>query len=541
MASFRSKVKSAVKKVANKASSAAKNVAGGAKIVSSAVKNTVNRGGGSSKNVAQSFRALNSNNPTSRAVMNSPQTASMNQAAALQNAQKREREKQVLATGLAGPTVRPARSVYERNQERENAKYPAKPASSITTSASNLSGVQRPSSSFMTVSPLLANRQSSSTNIRPSGMIKSSGGSSVPRPKTDFMTPLPPPKPPVADSGDGPIVAQGQTTVDGQTGIEKKSYTMPGQKGLTPQEQLSQAQSSLIAMQSQLGERKQAATEAAATATTPEELDDTEAELERIDRQERALERQYEKLLQQSGEETQAQSQIDALTAQEAAIEAGAREGITNVEGQPIAQGFITGQSAGIQKMANSRLESVAAQKIPLNLQLARAQSQRQAALDVAKNRLSNISEKRRLYEDRRKERKSDLRYNQERADADRKFEEDKRRYGLDYAQREREKAANNTAKKQKISQDDINEGTGILQEQLRNSPDGYVNSGTYLDMYRTWVENGGTLSQFKTYYPPNDYLNPEDPSIPAYLRPSGGGNNNGPYQINGNLYRITK
>jgi len=518
MASFRSKVKSAVKKVANKASSAAKNVATNIKAAAQTTTSAVNKARTTGKN----NRSSGSN------------TASAFQARVGQGLTPAQ-------TQRAQTTVRNAANF------QPNALKPKSPLIPAVNALKNaLTQKTRPMSQFMTQSPVLRPGGSSvSSVLRPGGssvspMLQSRAkqGRSMSASVINATQSTPTsfentnPTVPVAGSQGGPQIAPNQTDYEGQTGIEQTSYRMPGQKEDIQKQQLSEAQSKLVAIQKQLDEQKQAATEA--VATTPEEQDDIDTELERIDRQERALEREYERLLKQSNEETQTQSQIDALSSQEAAIEAGAREGITNVEGQPIAQGFITGQSAGIQKMANARLESVAAQKIPLNLRLARAQAQRQAALDVAKNRLSSIGDKRKLFEDRRKERKNDLRYQQEQ-DRLGQFElgEGQTRYdknGRVIANRPKTPSTSTKTTKYKISQDDINEGTGILQEQLRNSPDGYVNSGTYLDMYRTWVENGGTLSQFKTYYPPNDFLNPEDPSIPAYLRPSGGGNNNGPY-----------
>lgn len=522
MASFRSKVKAAVKKVANKASSAAKNVATNIKAAAQTTTSAVNK----ARTTSSSNRGSSNTASAFQARIGEGLTPAQAQRAETTTKETIRNYAQPNALKPKSPLI-PAVNALKNALTQRTQKSPSQLMTqdpSLRPGGSSVSPTLRPGGS--SVSPMLQSRAKQGRTMSASVINAMQG---TPRSFGDTK-----PTDQVAGSQGSPQIAPNQTDYEGQTGIEQTSYRMPGQKQDIQKQQLSQAQASVIAMQNQLSEKKQAAAEAAATATTPEEQDDIDRELERIDRQERALEREYERLLRQSDEESQTQSQIDALSSQEAAIEAGAREGITNVEGQPIAQGFITGQSAGIQKMANARLESVAAQKIPLNLRLARAQAQRQAALDVAKNRLSSIGDRRKLFEDRRKERKNDLRYQQEQdrlgqfelGEGQTRYD----RYGRVIASRPKTQTTSTKTSKYKISQDDIDEGSNILQEQLRNSPDGYVNSGTYLDMYRTWVENGGTLSQFKTYYPPNEYLNPEDPSIPAYLRPSGGGNNNGPY-----------
>lgn len=48
---------------------------------------------------------------------------------------------------------------------------------------------------------------------------------------------------------------------------------------------------------------------------------------------------------------------------------------------------------------------------------------------------------------------------------------------------------------------------------------DGYANSGTYLQMLAAWKKDGGLEQDFFTKYPPKNYLNPRDTSIPTYIR----------------------
>jgi hypothetical protein len=48
---------------------------------------------------------------------------------------------------------------------------------------------------------------------------------------------------------------------------------------------------------------------------------------------------------------------------------------------------------------------------------------------------------------------------------------------------------------------------------------DGYVNSAVYQDMFNKFLKAGGTRSEFLNKFPPNEYTNPKDTSLPSYLR----------------------
>ena len=48
---------------------------------------------------------------------------------------------------------------------------------------------------------------------------------------------------------------------------------------------------------------------------------------------------------------------------------------------------------------------------------------------------------------------------------------------------------------------------------------DGYVNSEVYVQMYKDWIKKGGTATTFKAKYPPVNYANPDDTSLPPALR----------------------
>lgn len=58
-------------------------------------------------------------------------------------------------------------------------------------------------------------------------------------------------------------------------------------------------------------------------------------------------------------------------------------------------------------------------------------------------------------------------------------------------------------------------------EQQLEASrgADGYVNSEVYVKMYKEWIAKGGTATTFKAKYPPVNYANPDDTSLPPQLR----------------------
>lgn len=84
------------------------------------------------------------------------------------------------------------------------------------------------------------------------------------------------------------------------------------------------------------------------------------------------------------------------------------------------------------------------------------------------------------------------------------------------------------------VSEGDIAEGQTALEksrgmpyinEQTQQSvkPTGtdaqYANSALYLKMLQKWIDNGGLVQDFFTQYPPKNYLNPNDASIPQWIR----------------------
>ena len=63
----------------------------------------------------------------------------------------------------------------------------------------------------------------------------------------------------------------------------------------------------------------------------------------------------------------------------------------------------------------------------------------------------------------------------------------------------------------------DIAQGQQGLNQTRGN--DGYANTANYLQMLTAWTQAGGLQDDFFRYYPPTDYLNPNDPTVPAFIK----------------------
>ena len=73
------------------------------------------------------------------------------------------------------------------------------------------------------------------------------------------------------------------------------------------------------------------------------------------------------------------------------------------------------------------------------------------------------------------------------------------------------------TSGKLNIPKQDI--GIGAQKLDASRGSDGYANTALYTKMLNHWTSNGGLIQDFIKYYPPKDYLNPNDPTIPNILR----------------------
>lgn len=63
---------------------------------------------------------------------------------------------------------------------------------------------------------------------------------------------------------------------------------------------------------------------------------------------------------------------------------------------------------------------------------------------------------------------------------------------------------------------------------------DGHANSAVYTAMYKKWVAGGGLLKDFILKYPPKNYGNPADSTLPSFLRPAASKATSGGRSLNG-------
>ncbi len=168
------------------------------------------------------------------------------------------------------------------------------------------------------------------------------------------------------------------------------------------------------------------------------------------------LQRQLLEAEQDSPDVLEAKKREQELLSEEANIKAGLTQSIANVKEQPIPQGFLTGQSVALERQANAGLERIAAQRIPIQQQLANLQSRKQAALDLVKSQIGmkkdsrdratdiygkNYDRKNELQDTVIKQQEAARKDQVEQANLERKFQEDLRRFGLEYALKQKQLA----------------------------------------------------------------------------------------------------
>lgn len=174
-------------------------------------------------------------------------------------------------------------------------------------------------------------------------------------------------------------------------------------------------------------DQEKAARDALVNSLPPEDpvLVQLQEEEENYRNQYDALERELDRLTKPSAEYTRAQEEEAELLRQEQEITSGLDNSLLQIKGQPIPQGFLTGQSARQVDLANVGLNRIAGQKQTLQQKLATIQEKRQAAMDVVRSKLSRAGDRLNTIsnrsfdysEDRRKEKRDDERYEREQAD----------------------------------------------------------------------------------------------------------------------------
>jgi len=61
--------------------------------------------------------------------------------------------------------------------------------------------------------------------------------------------------------------------------------------------------------------------------------------------------------------------------------------------------------------------------------------------------------------------------------------------------------------------------GNDLTALQATRGTDDYVNTGEFNTLFEAWQKEGGTRKDFLKYFPPKDFVNPDDPSLHKYLK----------------------
>lgn len=290
----------------------------------------------------------------------------------------------------------------------------------------------------------------------------------------------------------------------------------------TRQTQLADLQAQLATKQAEL-KSSQDATAVADDVYDPDKQDN----LIKINDQVTALEKAMENANKETPEEVQAKTALDKITADEAAVNAGLTEKVTEVNKEAIPQGFLSGWGTTFNKDANSKLTTLAANKIPLTQQLATAQAKRQAAMDVVKTKLADAKESRTRATDiyqtnyttknKKKETAATNRYKTI-GDGTQLYDTVT---GKVIAENSKSYAPSSGSKSSNSgpSQSEINAGEAKLR--ASKGSDGYVDPTVYQTAYNEWP---GTTASFLAKFPPKAYVNPANSWLPAVLRPASTG-----------------
>lgn len=250
----------------------------------------------------------------------------------------------------------------------------------------------------------------------------------------------------------------------------------------------------------------------------------------------------YLDALKPSAQEGQYQGQLDALTGQEANINASKNLGIQAVNEQPIATPFLTGQAATITNRAATQMGALSAQAVPLQTQLARAQALRQSALDVNKERLAYAQSR-----DSVANTFAQNQYNQQVSAQKNTFQEvnpgntlyntalGKAVYTAPTTANQNATSGTPSTGGTTTTVAGLNSGKTFVSGNLQFSPeqyqqyrstmlsttikdaagnpnrgsDGYVNPAVYLQGLQTWLGQGGLKSDYLQLFPIKDYINP--------------------------------
>lgn len=233
---------------------------------------------------------------------------------------------------------------------------------------------------------------------------------------------------------------------------------------------------------------------------------DSQPAVSHISAQLDALEKELLSLMQDSPEYTAAKEALNAKEAEEAAIKSRLTKGVANIEEQPIAYSFLSGQSAALKNQANADLQTNYAGQIPLQQRLATEQAKKQSSIDVVKTKYGNLDKERNRMEDTYK-----TNYGRSNTLADREAEQ-------------RNKLALAAAKPTKTSsQSNYTSSANItaLKNKLKQSSyegaeaDGkYADPNIYLANYNSYPDK----AEFLRLFPPATYINPANNFLPREI-----------------------
>lgn len=195
-----------------------------------------------------------------------------------------------------------------------------------------------------------------------------------------------------------------------------------------------------------------------------------------------------------SQEQTNLQNQQIALDAKLKAFDQGAGQDQLNVEGQPIAHGFITGQQAALQKQSALNRTGITNDEQTLTQRLALAQQRQQSALDVSKFNLDRQDAATKAASDKAQQDITNNLKQQELANtqsntqtdnalAQQKFNEDVRQYGMDYALKQKQVAID----QQNANTNAMKAGTSITTSNGTYTP----GANKTVDSWANRIQNG--------------------------------------------------
>jgi hypothetical protein len=180
--------------------------------------------------------------------------------------------------------------------------------------------------------------------------------------------------------------------------LKKNIDLVKAQEDAEKQAQIQNIQAQLAQKRAQLA-AMQAAEQAVSNPLQPDQQQpyqpEKQADISNLTAQIKAMEAEIERVMRDSPELLAATEALNAKIADEAAINARLTQGRAGIGEQPIAYSFISGQQEALENRANADLQTNAAQRVPLQQQLATEQAKKQSALDVVKSKYGFLSNER--------------------------------------------------------------------------------------------------------------------------------------------------